>query len=164
MNRARVPERFMRLSAVLVVLLSLPVLGSAQTGQSPEALAKALQARYQSVRDFTADFVQIYRGGVLRTETRESGTVAVKKPGRMRDDRHERVPHRLHVALCQLRTVIACGIVQRCQDDIEAGECLVVEVESAVGHDLHLDAVQNLDAGDLRSNGPDFLTLQRNLH
>jgi len=84
MNRARVPERFMRLSAVLVVLLSLPVLGSAQTGQSPEALAKALQARYQSVRDFTADFVQIYRGGVLRTETRESGTVAVKKPGRMR--------------------------------------------------------------------------------
>jgi outer membrane lipoprotein carrier protein len=36
------------------------------------------------VRDFTADFVQTYRGGVLRTETRERGTVAVKKPGRMR--------------------------------------------------------------------------------
>ncbi len=84
MSRTRVSERFMRLSVVLVVLLSSPVLGSAQTGQSPEALAKALQARYQSVRDFTADFVQIYRGGVLRTETRESGTVAVKKPGRMR--------------------------------------------------------------------------------
>ena len=84
MNRTRVSERFIRLSIVLVVLLSFPVLGSAQTGQSPEALAKALQARYQSVRDFTADFVQIYRGGVLRTETRESGTVAVKKPGRMR--------------------------------------------------------------------------------
>ena len=48
------------------------------------ALAKALQARYQTVRDFTADFVQTYRGGVLRTETRERGTVAVKKPGRMR--------------------------------------------------------------------------------
>lgn len=76
--------RFIHLSAVLAVLLSLPVLGSAQTGQSPEALAKALQARYQSVRDFTADFVQSYRGGVLRTETRESGTVAVKKPGMMR--------------------------------------------------------------------------------
>jgi outer membrane lipoprotein carrier protein len=59
-------------------------MGAAQTGQAPEALARALQARYQNVRDFTADFVQTYRGGVLRTETRERGTVAVKKPGRMR--------------------------------------------------------------------------------
>jgi len=74
----------MRLFAPLIVLLSMPVLGSAQTGQSPDTLAKQLQARYQNVRDFTADFVQTYRGGVLRTETRERGTVAVKKPGRMR--------------------------------------------------------------------------------
>ena len=74
----------MRLIAPLVVLLSLPVLGSAQTAQSPDVLAKELQARYQNVRDFTADFVQTYRGGVLRTETRERGTVAVKKPGLMR--------------------------------------------------------------------------------
>jgi outer membrane lipoprotein carrier protein len=59
-------------------------MGAAQTGPSPEALARALQARYQNVRDFTADFVQTYRGGVLRTETSEKGTVAVKKPGRMR--------------------------------------------------------------------------------
>jgi outer membrane lipoprotein carrier protein len=66
------------------VLLSLSLLGSAQTGRSPEELARALQERYQNVRDFTADFVQTYRGGVLRTETRERGTVAVKKPGRMR--------------------------------------------------------------------------------
>lgn len=84
MRTTQVSKRFIRLPAVLAVLLSLPVLGSAQTGQSPEALAKALQARYQSVRDFTADFVQSYRGGVLRTETRESGTVVVKKPGMMR--------------------------------------------------------------------------------
>ena len=74
----------MRIFAPLIVLLSMPVLGSAQTGQSPDTLAKQLQARYQNVRDFTADFVQTYRGGVLRTETRERGTVAVKKPGRMR--------------------------------------------------------------------------------
>jgi outer membrane lipoprotein carrier protein len=74
----------MRLLPSLIVLLSLPVLGSAQTKQSPEDLARALQERYQNVRDFTADFVQTYRGGVLRTETRERGTVAVKKPGRMR--------------------------------------------------------------------------------
>jgi outer membrane lipoprotein carrier protein len=74
----------MRLVAPLIVLLSLPVLGSAQPAKSPEALAKALQARYQTVQDFTADFVQTYRGGVLRTETRERGMVSVKKPGRMR--------------------------------------------------------------------------------
>ena len=74
----------MRFASAFIVLLALPVLGTAQTGQNPEALAKALQARYQNVRDFTADFVQTYRGGVLRTETRERGTVAVKKPGRMR--------------------------------------------------------------------------------
>jgi outer membrane lipoprotein carrier protein len=74
----------MRLLSAFIVLLLLPVMGAAQTWKDPEALAGALQARYQNVRDFTADFVQSYRGGVLRTETRERGTVAVKKPGRMR--------------------------------------------------------------------------------
>ena len=43
-----------------------------------------MQAHYQSIRDFSADFVQSYRGGVLKTKTQESGTVAVKKPGKMR--------------------------------------------------------------------------------
>ena len=52
--------------------------------QSPASLAKALQARYQSIQDFSADFVQTYRGGVLKTQTRERGTVTVKKPGKMR--------------------------------------------------------------------------------
>jgi outer membrane lipoprotein carrier protein len=36
------------------------------------------------VRDFSGDFVHTYRGGVLRTQTTERGTVAVKKPGLMR--------------------------------------------------------------------------------
>src|SRR5262245_42149338 len=66
--------------AVLMFAISL----AAQGPQTPEALAKALQQRYQGIRDFSADFVQTYRGGVLRTETREQGTVAIKKPGRMR--------------------------------------------------------------------------------
>ena len=74
----------MRFVPAFIVFGALPVMVTAQTGHNPEALAKALQARYQNVRDFTADFVQTYRGGVLRTETRERGTVAVKKPGRMR--------------------------------------------------------------------------------
>ena len=51
---------------------------------APERLARALQERYQSIRDFTADFVHTYRGGVLRTETTERGTVVIKKPDRMR--------------------------------------------------------------------------------
>ncbi|MBI3048263.1 MAG: outer membrane lipoprotein carrier protein LolA [Acidobacteria bacterium] len=51
---------------------------------TPEALARALQQRYQGIRDFSADFVHTYRGGVLRTQTTERGTVAIKKPGLMR--------------------------------------------------------------------------------
>ena len=56
----------------------------AQAADTPDALARSLQARYQLVRDFSADFVQSYRAGVLKTRTQESGTVAVKKPGKMR--------------------------------------------------------------------------------
>lgn len=56
----------------------------AQAADTPDALAKSLQARYQNVKDFSADFVQSYRAGVLKTRTQESGTVAVKKPGKMR--------------------------------------------------------------------------------
>jgi outer membrane lipoprotein carrier protein len=51
---------------------------------SPEALAKALQQRYQGIKDFSADFVHNYRGGVLKTQTQERGKVSVKKPSRMR--------------------------------------------------------------------------------
>ena len=49
-----------------------------------DALARALQERYRGIRDFAADFVHTYRGGVLRTQTPERGTVKIKKPGRMR--------------------------------------------------------------------------------
>jgi outer membrane lipoprotein carrier protein len=68
-------------------VLSWCVLSVALTAQgrpSPEALAKALQQRYQGVRDFSADFVHTYRGGVLRTQTTERGRVLIKKPGLMR--------------------------------------------------------------------------------
>ena len=72
-----------RLLTALVVAL-VPVLTAAQAQQSPEAIARALQERYQKVADFSADFVQTYRGGVLKTQTQERGTVVVKKPGKMR--------------------------------------------------------------------------------
>jgi outer membrane lipoprotein carrier protein len=71
-------------SLVALVAVAFAVVSAgAQVRQSPEALARGLQERYQSIRDFSADFVQTYRAGVLRTQTSESGTVAVKKPGKM---------------------------------------------------------------------------------
>lgn len=71
------------LLAAFAVLLAAASAG-AQARPAPDALARSLQQRYQKVRDFSADFVHTYRGGVLRTEARERGTVAVKKPGKMR--------------------------------------------------------------------------------
>jgi len=71
------------LTAALIAI-SLAVQVSGQANTSPDAVARALQSRYQGIRDFTADFEQTYRGGVLRTQTKERGTVKIKKPGRMR--------------------------------------------------------------------------------
>ena len=72
---------------IIAAIGALAVLTSgtrAQASDSPETVARALQKRYDGIRDFTADFVHTYRGGVLRTETREQGRVAIKKPGLMR--------------------------------------------------------------------------------
>ena len=68
----------------IVLLTCLPVVVAAQTRPSPDTLARALQQRYQGIRDFSADFVHTYRGGALRTQTTERGRVLVKKPGLMR--------------------------------------------------------------------------------
>ena len=77
-----------RTASVLIVLCLLPAAPGAQTQvrtpAAAERLALALQQRYQGILDFSADFVHTYRGGVLRTETTERGTVVIKKPGRMR--------------------------------------------------------------------------------
>jgi outer membrane lipoprotein carrier protein len=65
----------------------------AQTPEpSPEDLQRALQRRYDLVLDFSADFIQTYEGGVLRTRLEERGVVLVKKPGRMRWDYREPEP------------------------------------------------------------------------
>lgn len=75
----------MRLPAVLfAAFVAAAQVLPAQSRPDAQAFAQRLQARYQSVRDFTGDFVQTYRGGVLRTQTQERGTVTIKKPGRMR--------------------------------------------------------------------------------
>src|SRR4029077_9913868 len=40
--------------------------------------------KYDSVKDFSADFVHTYQGGVLRKQLTERGHVLIKKPGKMR--------------------------------------------------------------------------------
>lgn len=74
----------LRITAVLLALWMLPVQPTAQSRPDPQEVARALQQRYEGIRDFSADFVHTYRGGVLRTQTTERGTVMIKKPGRMR--------------------------------------------------------------------------------
>jgi outer membrane lipoprotein carrier protein len=56
----------------------------AQSAQTPDALARDLQRKYDKVADFSADFVHAYRGGVLKQQATERGKLLVKKPGKMR--------------------------------------------------------------------------------
>jgi outer membrane lipoprotein carrier protein len=65
---------------VLAVVAVVPL--AAQN--DPAALAAKVQERYNGIRDFQGDFVQTYEGGVLRTKTTERGTLAIKRPGRLR--------------------------------------------------------------------------------
>ena len=49
-----------------------------------DTVARDLQRKYDRVTDFSADFVHSYRGGVLKQQATERGTLLVKKPGKMR--------------------------------------------------------------------------------
>jgi outer membrane lipoprotein carrier protein len=71
---------------LIALLLTAVVAFPTTTAQSeaPTDVAARIQQRYDSIRDFEADFVQTYQGGLLRTRTTEQGTVAIKRPGRMR--------------------------------------------------------------------------------
>jgi outer membrane lipoprotein carrier protein len=62
------------------------ILTASMLAQSPTAdtLARDLQRKYDRVADFSADFVHSYRGGVLKQQATERGTLVVKKPGKMR--------------------------------------------------------------------------------
>lgn len=64
------------------------VLAAAQAPALPPAqeVAAALQKKYDTIRDFTADFVHESEGGLLRKKQIERGVVQVKKPGKMRWD------------------------------------------------------------------------------
>src|SRR5689334_7489672 len=72
------------LLAFTSVLAGAPRAQAPQAPTAADALAQALDKRYRTIKDFTADFVQTYRGGALRTQARERGTVKIRKPGQMR--------------------------------------------------------------------------------
>ena len=71
---------------LILLLLILPAHAGAQARPPATETARAIQQKYDRVKDFTADFTHTYEGGVLKKTSKESGTVQIKKPGRMRWD------------------------------------------------------------------------------
>ena len=74
----------MRPLAIALLLALVASVSPASQISDPAAVAAKVQARYAAIKDFEGDFVQTYEGGVLRTKTSESGTMAVKQPGQFR--------------------------------------------------------------------------------
>jgi outer membrane lipoprotein carrier protein len=73
-------------STLLTLALAATTLTLHAADPTAPELAQALQRRYDAVKDFSADFVHAYEGGVLRKQVTERGHLVVKKPGRMRWD------------------------------------------------------------------------------
>ena len=69
------------ITAGVFLLLSVSI-GAQPHGA--DTVARDLQRKYNQVNDFSADFVHSYRGGVLKQQATERGTLLVKKPGKMR--------------------------------------------------------------------------------
>ena len=75
-------------STAFIALALVTAIGveARQQGPSPSAqeVADRLQKKYDSVRDFSADFVHKYEGGTLKRTREERGSLLVKKPGKIR--------------------------------------------------------------------------------
>src|SRR5687768_15622891 len=74
----------MKVGVWLALFAPLALVSPLAQQQTAAELAAALQKKYATVRDFSADFVQTYRGGVLNRQLKDTGRVMVSKPGRMR--------------------------------------------------------------------------------
>jgi outer membrane lipoprotein carrier protein len=75
--------RLLLMAAAAVSALPGAASQSAQA-PAPADLARLIQRKYGTVRDLSASFEHRYRGGVLKKEAVERGTVQIKKPSRMR--------------------------------------------------------------------------------
>jgi outer membrane lipoprotein carrier protein len=72
-------------TTVLLVFISLAsAVAQTPAGPSAQEVATSIQRKYDTIRDFSADFVQRYEGGPLKRKREERGTLLVKKPGKMR--------------------------------------------------------------------------------
>ena len=71
------------LAAVLAAASALDVFAQAPDKSAAE-VAAALQRKYDSIRDFSADFTHQHQSGVLKRTVVEQGSLLVKKPGKMR--------------------------------------------------------------------------------
>ncbi len=71
---------------VHAVALFAAVAPQAPARPAAQDVATALQKKYDTIHDFTADFVHDSEGGLLRKKQSERGFVQVKKPGKMRWD------------------------------------------------------------------------------
>lgn len=82
------PVRRPRVAFAVLVACALPVAAGAQSPAAPPIarLVANLQAHYDRIADFSADFEHHYAAGVLRTTDVERGTMHVKKPRRWRFD------------------------------------------------------------------------------
>lgn len=75
-----------RLFAGALLTVAALVLRVQAAPPPPAELAAGLQKKYDGIKAFSADFVHVYRGGVLRKEISEKGRVQVLKPGKFRWD------------------------------------------------------------------------------
>jgi outer membrane lipoprotein carrier protein len=76
--------RLPRALPALILATAVAAPAAARSQPPPEEVAAALQRKYDTIRTFSADFTQLYEGGVLRRKASESGRVFIKKPGKMR--------------------------------------------------------------------------------
>ena len=73
----------MRTVALAVAVFGVSLAAMGQTSPAATDVAKQLQAHYNGVRDFVADFTQTYKSPIGRQTTQDRGRVRIKKPGRM---------------------------------------------------------------------------------
>src|SRR5207248_9615042 len=74
----------MRASVALIAAVVAGLVPIRAAEPTAAELAQSLQRKYDTIRDFSADFVHNYRSGALRKQLTEKGRVLIKKPGKMR--------------------------------------------------------------------------------
>lgn len=67
-------------------LVATPAVAAPAPPLTAEALAAALQKKYEAVHGFSANFTHTYTGGLLNKTVTEHGHVDIRKPGLMRWD------------------------------------------------------------------------------